>query len=92
MNTQQIHEHLASLKDWELDSNKLIIHRKFQFQDFHKTMGFVNAVADIAHQENHHPNMEVGYNYCHINYTTHSTGGLSDKDFICASRIDALSF
>ena len=53
-------------------------------------MSFVNAVAWIANQENHHPDMKVGYNYCEIDYSTHAIGGLSENDFICAKKIDAL--
>ena len=54
-------------------------------------MAFVNAVAWVAHQQDHHPDLEVGYNRCKIVYTTHAVGGLSLNDFICAAHIDALS-
>jgi 4a-hydroxytetrahydrobiopterin dehydratase len=50
----------------------------------------VNAVAFIAHREDHHPDLEVGYNACRIRFSTHSVGGLSDNDFICAAKIDAM--
>ena len=53
-------------------------------------MAFVNAVAWIAHKEDHHPDMEVGYNKCRVRYSTHSVGGLSLNDFICASKVDGL--
>lgn len=76
--------------DWTLDASSDAIHRSFRFRDFHATMAFVNAVAWIAHREDHHPDLEVGYNRCRVRYSTHAVGGLSENDFICAARIDAL--
>jgi len=90
LDEQQIQSRLSELDAWQL-SKHTCIWRDFSFADFHLTMAFVNAVADIAHAENHHPQLEVGYNHCLVKYTTHSFGGLSEKDFICAKRIDALN-
>ena len=56
----------------------------------YQTMAFVNAIAWIAHCENHHPDLAVGYHYCHVTYQTHAIEGLSENDFICAAKIDAL--
>lgn len=81
---------LAKVKDWKVNSENTKITRRFEFKGFYKTMAFVNAVAWIANQENHHPDMEVGYNYCVVNYTTHAIEGLSENDFICAAKVDAL--
>jgi len=53
-------------------------------------MAFVNAIAWMAHQEDHHPDLEVSYNFCRVRYTTHAIGGLSENDFICAAKVDAL--
>jgi 4a-hydroxytetrahydrobiopterin dehydratase len=50
----------------------------------------VNATAWISHREDHHPDLEVGYRQCRIRYSTHAIGGLSENDFICAAKIDAL--
>jgi 4a-hydroxytetrahydrobiopterin dehydratase len=66
------------------------IAKTFSFANFHDTMAFVNAVAWIAHREDHHPEMLVGFNRCEIRYSTHSVGGLSINDFICAARVDKL--
>ena len=66
------------------------IHKDFKFKGFNATTGFVNAVAWIANQEGHHPDLEVGYNHCLVRYTTHAIGGLSENDFICAAKIDKL--
>ncbi|MBT6278056.1 MAG: 4a-hydroxytetrahydrobiopterin dehydratase, partial [Chromatiales bacterium] len=53
-------------------------------------MEFVNALAWVAHREDHHPDLEVGYSRVGVTYTTHAIGGLSENDFICAARIDEL--
>ena len=77
-------------KDWKLSADAKSLHRALKFKDFHRTMSFVNAVAHIANTEDHHPDLEIGYNYCRIAYSTHSIGGLSQNDFICAAKIDRL--
>lgn len=81
---------LLQLPSWELNQEAVELSRRFSFKNFYLTMAFVNAVAWIAHQENHHPDMEVGYNYCVLRYSTHAIGGLSENDFICAAKVDAL--
>lgn len=75
---------------WHLDAERQVLTRDFEFDNFHATMAFVNAVAWIAHVEDHHPDLEVGYGHCRVTYSTHSVGGLSENDFICAAKIDAL--
>ncbi len=81
---------LAVLPDWALSEDGHFISKNFRFRDFHRTMAFVNAVAWIAHVEDHHPDMEVGYGHCLIRFNTHDVGGLSENDFICAAKIEAL--
>lgn len=76
--------------DWALSEKGDEIHRDFRFKGFYKTIAFVNALAWIANQENHHPDMEVGYNHCLVRFSTHAIGGLSENDFICAAKTDAL--
>jgi 4a-hydroxytetrahydrobiopterin dehydratase len=75
---------------WHLLAEGSAIMREFRFRDFYRTMSFVNAVAHLANIEDHHPDLEVGYNYCRVRYTTHAIGGLSENDFICAALVDAL--
>lgn len=75
---------------WQMDDSGREIRRLFSFKGFHQTMAFVNAVAWIAHRENHHPELEVGYNRCLVRYSTHAIGGLSENDFICAAKVDRL--
>ena len=76
--------------DWRIADDSKSLNRAFKFRDFYRTMSFVNAVAHIANVEDHHPDLELGYNYCRITYATHSIGGLSQNDFICAAKIDLL--
>lgn len=91
LTTTEIKELLPQLKHWEVSQDGKSIRKRFTFKGFYKTMAFVNAVAWIANQENHHPDMLVGYNYCEIHYMTHAINGLSKNDFICAAKVDALS-
>lgn len=81
---------LKKLKGWKLTADGKEIARNFHFKDFYLTMVFVNAIAWIANKENHHPDLEVGYNHCRVRYSTHAIGGLSENDFICAAKVDAL--
>ncbi len=76
--------------DWSSSEDGNAISRTFHFSNYYQTIAFVNALAWVAHAEDHHPDLEVGYNRCVVNYSTHSVGGLSTNDFICAARIDAL--
>lgn len=81
---------LEKVPGWELGKDNSYIARTFSFKGFYGVMGFVNAVAFIVQKEGHHPDMEVGYNYCRIKFTTHAIGGLSENDFICAAKVNKL--
>lgn len=76
--------------DWRIAGDGRSLQRSFAFADFHRTMAFVNAIAWIAHAEDHHPDLEIGYDYCRVRYSTHAAGGLTENDFICAAKVDAL--
>jgi len=82
--------HLDQLQGWQLAENKKSIVRRLKFKDFAATMSFINAMARMADQQDHHPDFSAGYNFCEVRYTTHVIGGLSDNDFICAAKIDDL--
>ena len=91
LNPEQIKNLLTQLnKQWKVSDNHKFIHRSLSFKNFYETMAFVNAIAWIANTENHHPDLEVGYNYCHIRFNTHALDGLSHNDFICAAKVDQL--
>ena len=82
---------LANLhQDWSVNESVDKLQRKYSFKNFAKTMFFVNAVAHIADQQFHHPDIQFGYNYCTVEYSTHAVGGLTSNDFICAALIDKL--
>ncbi|RMD69556.1 MAG: 4a-hydroxytetrahydrobiopterin dehydratase [Gammaproteobacteria bacterium] len=81
---------LKDVPGWELDEAAKEIRRTFRFKNFYETMAFVNALAWIAHREDHHPDLEVGYSRCTVRYSTHAIGGLSENDFICAAKVNAL--
>jgi 4a-hydroxytetrahydrobiopterin dehydratase len=81
---------LKEIPGWVLGKDTKHIVRSFSFKSFYPTMSFVNAVAYIAQQEGHHPDMAIGYNSCTITFTTHAIGGLSENDFICAAKINAM--
>ncbi|NLG75242.1 MAG: 4a-hydroxytetrahydrobiopterin dehydratase [Xanthomonadaceae bacterium] len=76
--------------DWRLAEDAKSIRREWRFKNFYRTMSFVNAVAHIANTEDHHPDLEIGYGYCRMKFNTHAIGGLSENDFICAAKVDAL--
>lgn len=80
----------TQLPDWNVLREAGELRREFRFRDFHHTMGFVNAVAYMANREDHHPDLEVGYNYCRMRWSTHDVGGLSLNDFLCAAKVDTL--
>ena len=76
--------------DWKLSDDGKQIQGTFEFKNYYRTTAFVNAVAWIAHSEDHHPDIAFGYKSAVITYWTHAIGGLSDNDFICAAKVDAL--
>ena len=76
--------------DWRIVEDGKALRRTLRFEDFYRTMSFVNALAHLANAEDHHPDLELGYNYCNIRFSTHDAGGLTEKDFICAAKADGL--
>jgi 4a-hydroxytetrahydrobiopterin dehydratase len=74
---------------WQLDAEEKSIRHRYTFENYYQTMAFVNVIAQIAHQQDHHPDLTIAYNRCTVSYTSHSVGGLSINDFICAAKINA---
>jgi 4a-hydroxytetrahydrobiopterin dehydratase len=85
---QQTKEMLKQLKGWIVEDGKLV--KVYPFTNYYQTMAFVNAIAWVSHREDHHPDLLVSYNKCRVEYSTHAIGGLSENDFICAAKCDAL--
>lgn len=81
---------LLELTDWNIDAKGKMLTRSFVFKNFDKAMDFVNMVADLAEGEGHHPDIEILYNKVNLTLTTHSIKGLSENDFILASKIDSI--
>ncbi len=83
---------LALTPGWQLEDGKLC--RTFAFKNYYQTLAFVNALAAMVHKQDHHPELTITYNQCVVRYDTHSVnegrGGLSESDFICAARADAI--
>jgi len=88
MDDEEIRKHLAQVPGWALADGA--IEKSYKFPDYHRTIAFVNALAWIAHAEDHHPDLAVSYNRCTVRFNTHSVGGISINDFICAAKVDAL--
>ena len=86
-----VRELMPQLPGWELVENGAALARTFRFADYYRTMSFVNALAHMANGEDHHPDLSVHYDRCVVRYSTHDVGGLSENDFICAAKADALA-
>ena len=85
----QLKTRLKKIPEWELE--KKHIERTFEFDDFTESIDFVNAVAEVSEDEEHHPDIDIRYNKVRLILSTHSKGGLTDLDFALAERIDTLS-
>lgn len=83
---------LAKLQGWTLqgDGPELAIAKRYEFANFHEVMAFANAVAWIAHQRDHHPELLLSYRHCTVRWRTHDAGGITRTDFECAAQVDAL--
>lgn len=90
MSETEVQKYISQVKGWEVIGGNRRIVKKFVFKDFKETMEFVNAVADISEKENHHPNIYIFYNKVEIELWTHKVRGLSENDFILASKIDLI--
>ena len=83
---------LARIDGWKLtgDGADVAIEKTFTFANYFETIAFVNAIAMVAHREDHHPDLSVHYNRCVVRFNTHDVGGISVTDFDCATQADAL--
>ncbi len=88
MRDEAVKAQLVELPGWRSDGKRL--HRAYAFADYWETIAFVNALAYVIHREDHHPELTVGYNRIDVRFDTHSVGGISENDFICAAKCDAL--
>ncbi len=79
---------LRELNGWNVENGAIA--KQYSFKNHYQMLAFVNAPAWISHREDHHPDVAVGYNTCRVSYNTHAINGLSENDFICAAKVDAL--
>jgi len=89
LNLSEIEENRRHTPTWQFCATENELTQTFHFNNYHETIAFVNMVAEVAHKQDHHPDMHVTYNRCKVCYCTHSIGGLTENDFICAALIDA---
>ncbi len=80
---------MPQIPSWSLGEKE--IKREYRFKDFHEAMNFVNRVAGVAHEQDHHPDIGISYNVVQLTLSTHKIGGLSLNDFILAAKIDLLA-
>jgi 4a-hydroxytetrahydrobiopterin dehydratase len=88
LSIDEIKKCLSSVKDWTFENG--VIQKSFVFKNYDETTAFVNDVIEIAQTHDHHPQISFGYKDCRVEYATHSIGGISDKDFTCAHKINQL--
>jgi len=86
LSKSEVQERLRTLNGWKLDDDE--IEKEFKFADFKEAMAFVNLVADAAEAANHHPDIEISYNKVEMTLSTHSEGGVTEKDFDLAAKIE----
>ena len=88
LGTDELAAHAAVLPGWTSGGGALA--KSFAFANYHETLAFVNALAWIAHREDHHPDIAFSYDRATLRFNTHSVGGISVNDFICAAKVEAL--
>lgn len=88
LSKEEIQDYLKELKGWEFAGG--VIRKSFKFSNYYETVSFVNAIAWVAHREDHHPDIAFGYKECVVSLKTHAIKGISENDFIVAAKTDAL--
>ncbi len=89
LSVTELTHRLHALPGWEYEDNR--IRKSFRFADYYQTLAFVNAVAYMAHRQDHHPDLVVRYNLVVVSYTTHDASGVTLNDCICAAKVEALT-
>ncbi len=88
MSADDVKAQLDALPAWSTDGKR--IERRYKFANYWETIAFVNALAYVIHREDHHPELTIGYDRIDVGFDTHSVGGISENDFICAAKCDAV--
>jgi 4a-hydroxytetrahydrobiopterin dehydratase len=82
---------LPALPGWEVVDDGAALRKTFRFGNYYETLAFVNALAFVAHREDHHPDLGVHYDRCVVRFSTHDVGGLSENDLVCAAKAEQLA-
>lgn len=88
LSAKEIKEAIKDLPEWDVEGKAIV--RVFEFDDFEQAIDFVNGVAELAQDADHHPDMDIRYNKVRVILSTHSKGGLTEDDFDLAERLDTL--
>lgn len=91
LNAQEVEALRVATPEWHFEPTENALVRVFKFGDYHQTIDFVNKLAEVAHAEDHHPQLVVTYNQCRVSYNTHTVNGVTENEFICAAKIDAIA-
>ena len=84
----ELDSHLQALPGWTFAGDAIA--KTFRFAGYPGTIAFVNAVAALAQREDHHPDLSVHYDNCTVTWSTHSAGGITLNDVVCAAQVDEL--
>ena len=88
LSADELAAHMASLPGWRIAADTIV--KQYDFPNYHETMAFVNALAFVAHREDHHPDLAVHYGKCIVTFATHDAGGVTQNDVICAAKTERL--
>lgn len=91
MNSKDAKKYLKKVLGWKININEKSIIKNFKFKNFKEALKFVNKIGQLAEKEGHHPDIKIySYKKVKINLTTHAINGLSENDFVMASKIDEI--
>lgn len=88
LNLTEIEDNRRHTPEWQFCATENTLTQTFHFDNYHQTIEFVNKLAEVSHQQDHHAELIVTYNRCKVTFCTHSVGGITENDFICAAKID----
>lgn len=91
LSAEEAKRQLGDIPGWELNTDATKIRREFMFKNWKQAFAFATRLSELAEQEKHHPDLELGWGYCHVTLQTHAIGGLHNNDFIMATQINLLA-
>jgi 4a-hydroxytetrahydrobiopterin dehydratase len=89
LSVHELTQRLKALPGWEYENNRIA--KTFRFANYYETLAFVNAIAFMAHRQDHHPDLLVQYDRVGVSYSTHDASGVTLNDLICAAKVEALN-